>query len=98
MTGELYDVDRVMEKVMSDKLFYEKSGGGMTLSGGEPLLQHEFSAALLSAAKEKGLHTCMETCGQEKHCGNRYCSAHPKHIEKKKPNPKGKRYKPPNNK
>ena len=41
--------------------------------------------------------TCMETCGQEKPCGNRYCSAHPKHFEKK-PNPKGKRYKPPDNK
>lgn len=43
-------------------------------------------------------YTCMETCGQEKPCGNRYCSAHPKHFEKKKPNPKGKRYKPPDNK
>lgn len=42
-------------------------------------------------------YTCMETCGQEKPCGNRYCSAHPKHFSKK-PNSDAKRRKPPDNK
>lgn len=43
-------------------------------------------------------YSCMETCGQEKHCGNRYCSAHPKHFGKKKPNPGFRKGKPPDNK
>ena len=63
LTGERYDVDRVMEKVMADKLFYEKSGGGMTLSGGEPLFQPRFALALLKEAKERGIHTVIETSG-----------------------------------
>ena len=46
-----------------DKLFYERSGGGITLSGGEPLAQFEFTAALLRAAGEHNLHTCLETSG-----------------------------------
>jgi len=62
-SGRTASVEEVLREVMADELFYKTSGGGMTLSGGEPLLQHEFSAALLRAAKEKGLHTCMETCG-----------------------------------
>lgn len=46
--------------------------------------------------KSEAPYTCMETCGQEKHCGNRYCSAHPKHFQVKKDNPGGKKAKPPN--
>ena len=42
-------------------------------------------------------YSCMETCGQEKPCGNRYCSAHPQHFQKK-PNPGGKRKRPPDKK
>ena len=42
--------------------------------------------------------TCMETCGQEKHCGNRYCSAHPQYFGKKNPNPNGDKKKPKNKK
>ena len=52
-----------MKKVVSDTPFYEESGGGMTLSGGEPLGQIEFAAELLTAARECGIHTAIETCG-----------------------------------
>lgn len=54
----------VMREVLADRVFYETSGGGMTLSGGEPFLQPEFSLALLAAAKAEGLHTAVETTTQ----------------------------------
>ncbi len=61
--GKEYTVDEVMKKVMSDVMFYKESGGGMTLSGGEPFGQIDFAVELLRAAKENGLHTAVETCG-----------------------------------
>ena len=63
LVGERMSVAEVMHEVMKDKLFYEHSGGGITLSGGEPLAHFEFTASLLRAAKEAGLHTAIETCG-----------------------------------
>jgi pyruvate formate lyase activating enzyme len=56
-------VDEVVEEVLKDEIFYINSGGGVTLSGGEPLAQADFSAAILSRCKEKGLHTAIETAG-----------------------------------
>jgi pyruvate formate lyase activating enzyme len=56
-------VDEVMTEVLKDASFYKNSGGGMTISGGEPFMQHEFALALFKAAKEQGLHTCIETSG-----------------------------------
>lgn len=61
--GKEMTADEVMEEVLKDRIFYENSGGGVTLSGGEPLYQFAFSLELLKAAKEAGLHTAMETCG-----------------------------------
>ena len=61
--GREYTVDEVMKTVESDRAYYDNSGGGMTLSGGEPLLQPEFSKALLSAAKDRGINTAIETSG-----------------------------------
>ena len=61
--GRTATVGEVMDDVLRDKPFYASSGGGMTLSGGEPLAQPEFSAALLRAAKREGLRTCVETSG-----------------------------------
>lgn len=61
--GELKTVEEVMDAVMQDLPFYEESGGGMTLSGGEMLAQPDFAKSLLLAAKENGLHTCCETTG-----------------------------------
>ena len=63
VVGKEMTVPEVLAEVLRDKPFYETSGGGMTLSGGEPLSQFGFSHALLLAAKGEGLHTCVETCG-----------------------------------
>jgi len=52
-----------MTEVKKDDVFYKNSGGGMTLSGGEPFFQPEFALALLKLAKNEGMHTCVETCG-----------------------------------
>ena len=54
--------EEVVSEVMKDVHFYETSGGGVTLSGGEPLWQPEFSFEILRRCKEKGLHTAIETC------------------------------------
>ncbi len=64
MMGRERSVEDVLRVVMQDKAFYENSGGGMTLSGGEPMFRFEFALALAKAAKEQGLHVAMETCGE----------------------------------
>jgi pyruvate formate lyase activating enzyme len=56
-------VEQVIEIAVRDRVFYEKSGGGITLSGGEPLTQASFCKAVLTAAKSNGLHTAVETSG-----------------------------------
>ena len=61
--GRTMTVTEVLAEVMRDKLFYDNSGGGMTLSGGEPMQQFEFTRALLKAAKSAGIHNCLDTCG-----------------------------------
>jgi pyruvate formate lyase activating enzyme len=53
----------VLSEILRDKIFYETSGGGVTLSGGEPLFQPEFSAKILNMCKAHGIHTAIETCG-----------------------------------
>lgn len=60
--GREATVAEVMNEVMRDLPFYETSGGGLTLSGGEPMRQPAFAEALLQRAKAENLHTCMETC------------------------------------
>jgi len=56
-------VDDLMSVCLQDRLFYEESGGGVTLSGGEPLMYPDFVIALLEALKAEGIHTAMETTG-----------------------------------
>lgn len=63
LVGRDVTVDDVLDEVMRDKPFYSTSGGGMTLSGGEPLTQMEFTEALLKGAKADGVHCCVETSG-----------------------------------
>lgn len=63
VVGRQMTVDEVMAEVEKDRAFYRRSGGGMTLGGGEPLAQHEFAAELLKVAQEAYLHTALETCG-----------------------------------
>ncbi len=61
--GQRRTVDEVLKVVEQDGLFYSRSGGGLTLSGGEPLAQPEFALALLREARKRRLNTAMETCG-----------------------------------
>ena len=61
--GKERTVADVLEEVLRDKPFYAASGGGLTLSGGEPLSQAKFAAELLRATKEAGVRTAVETCG-----------------------------------
>lgn len=63
LAGKEMSVEEIIEQVVRDKSFYKNSGGGMTVSGGEPMAQAEFTITLLQAAKERGIHTAMETCG-----------------------------------
>ena len=64
MAGKSISVEEALKAVMKDEIFYQTSGGGVTLSGGEPMAQFAFTEAFLQAARQKGLHICMETCGQ----------------------------------
>lgn len=61
--GNEMNVDEVMSEVMTDFDFYKNSGGGITLSGGEPLFQYTFAKELLKRSKELGVNTCVETSG-----------------------------------
>ncbi|AYW44611.1 glycyl-radical enzyme activating protein [Tetragenococcus koreensis] len=62
--GEYKTIDEIIDEVMKDLPFYEESGGGVTLSGGEVLYQAEFATELLKQLKTKGIHTASETTGQ----------------------------------
>ena len=64
IVGRAVGVDEIIAEVQRDRPFYQQSGGGMTLSGGEPLFQPDFALGLLQAAKTVGLRTCIETCSQ----------------------------------
>jgi pyruvate formate lyase activating enzyme len=61
--GREMTAQEVIDDVEGDRLFYDTSGGGVTFSGGEPLLQWQFLETCLKLAKEKGLHTAIETSG-----------------------------------
>jgi len=63
LVGEEKSVDEVMEIIRRDRRHYDNSGGGVTLTGGEPLLQCEFCRELLKACKTEGIHTAIETSG-----------------------------------
>lgn len=61
--GRRMTVSQVIAQVARDKPYYAATGGGLTLSGGEPMFQFDFSAAVLDAARREGIATAMETCG-----------------------------------
>jgi len=63
MVGREMDVGELVEIVKRDLLLYDASGGGVTFSGGEPLLQHDFLAQALRECKEWGIHTALDTSG-----------------------------------
>jgi pyruvate formate lyase activating enzyme len=62
--GEEYDLEKLLKEVLKDRVYFEKSGGGVTLSGGEPTMQAGFGRMLLRELKEEGIHTALDTCGQ----------------------------------
>ncbi len=72
LVGREMTVEAVLAEVLKDALFYRNSGGGLTITGGEPMQQFAFTRALLRAAKEAGLHTCLETSG---------CSSRERYLE-----------------
>lgn len=61
--GRAVFVDEIVEEIVRDRPFYESSGGGITLSGGEPTMQMEFLGALTHRCREKGLSVGLQTCG-----------------------------------
>lgn len=63
IVGERKSVEQVLQEVGRDRSFYQNSGGGVTISGGEPLQQASFTRALLHACRAAGFHTAMETSG-----------------------------------
>lgn len=63
LAGKRVGLDEVVGEIEKDLIFFEESGGGVTLSGGEPLAQPAFAAALLRACRDRGIHTVLETCG-----------------------------------
>lgn len=64
LEGRLMTVGQVMEEVLPDKPFYESSGGGVTLSGGEPALSTDFAREILKECRSNQIHTAVETCGE----------------------------------
>ncbi len=56
-------VSEVMDEILQDRIFYEESGGGATISGGEPLMQPDFLEALLAACRAQGIRTALDTTG-----------------------------------
>lgn len=63
VVGRFWSVEEVLSLVERDRGYYENSGGGLTISGGEPLAQPRFACALLRAARHRGLHTALDTSG-----------------------------------
>jgi len=63
LIGRYVTAGEVFKEVAADSIFYQRSGGGVTLSGGEPLAQPQFAINLLKLCKDGGIHTAIDTCG-----------------------------------
>lgn len=63
MIGQEMSVDEVVHEVLRDRQFFDQSGGGVTLSGGEPLAQPQFTSLLSQALRDESVHTALDTCG-----------------------------------
>lgn len=61
--GEEVTVEALIPRILDDKAFFDESGGGVTLSGGEPMMQFDFTCNILKALKEKHIHTALDTSG-----------------------------------
>jgi pyruvate formate lyase activating enzyme len=63
LAGKYMSVSEVMEEIEKDNLFYINSGGGVTISGGEPLVQAEFVEQVFGLCRQRGIHTTLDTTG-----------------------------------
>lgn len=63
IVGKEASVRDIVTEISKDKIFYEESGGGITVSGGEPMMQLDFLNLLLAECKESNIHTAVDTCG-----------------------------------
>jgi pyruvate formate lyase activating enzyme len=63
LMGQYMTADEVFNDVNADAIFYQNSGGGVTLSGGDPIVQTEFAIQILKRCRDAGIHTAIETCG-----------------------------------
>ncbi len=61
--GFSLSAESAVKLLLKDKAFYENTGGGVTISGGEPLFQHQFVAAVFRELKSQGVHTALDTSG-----------------------------------
>jgi glycyl-radical enzyme activating protein family len=66
ISGEMKTISELLEVIEEDSMFYSMSGGGVTVGGGDPLLQHDAVANLLMACKKEGINTAVETSGYAK--------------------------------
>jgi len=63
MSGTLQSVEEIMAEIEKERIFFEQSGGGVTFSGGEPMLHTDFLVRLLEECREQGIHTAVDTAG-----------------------------------
>ncbi|HOW71525.1 MAG TPA: glycyl-radical enzyme activating protein [Phycisphaerae bacterium] len=63
MAGRTMTTPQVLTEIRKDRIFYEESGGGVSLSGGEPIMQHDFARNVLHACRDEGIHTAIDTSG-----------------------------------
>jgi pyruvate formate lyase activating enzyme len=63
LLGHEWEAKKLVDELIKDRAFFETSGGGITVSGGEPTMQAEFVLEVLKMLKEKGIHTALDTCG-----------------------------------
>ena len=63
MVGERTDAATLVKKLLRDRIFFDESGGGVTISGGEPLVQAPFVTEVLRLLRAEGVHTALDTCG-----------------------------------
>ncbi len=61
--GQKITVDKLYSEIDKNRIFYDESGGGVTFSGGEPLMQNEFLMSILKKCRENGIHTALDTSG-----------------------------------
>jgi len=63
LLGTIWDLDNLVKEIEKDSIYFKKSSGGITASGGEPVVQTDFVAAFFKRLKEMGIHTALDTCG-----------------------------------